>query len=211
MALVEQAVEGGGVAGNQLDIRPGDALTYVVAPSSVEGADPEAVERVEGLSLDETMEAIAAIAEGRSSLSLTLKRLVPRVPVRVTLLTPEGAKLDSFESLSGSNLRGEIIRRDIPLYDSRTKRFDIPWGTGDCAGDGLCGTCLVELKDASSARCSPRGSEEELLLSGRPARWRLACRCFFGIENQPGGELVVRLRPQSDGDPGEERVIDLRR
>ena len=91
----------------------------------------------------------------------------------------------------------ELLRKQIELYDARTKRFDNPWGTGDCAGEGLCGTCLVELKDGG-VRCSPRRGEEERLLKTRPVRWRLACRTFIGAENEPG-ELTVRLRPQSDG------------
>lgn len=60
LALVEAAVLGGGAAA--ADFRAGDALTYLV----VEAADGkvERVERVEGLGLDDTMDAVRRIAEG---------------------------------------------------------------------------------------------------------------------------------------------------
>lgn len=130
-------------------------------------------------------------------LTITTKRLVGRRVVGVTVLQPDGKTVASrFDCLAGSNLRGELLRREIRIYDETTKRFDNPFGTGDCAGEGLCGTCLVEMRQGVEA-CSPRNSEEELLLSTRPARWRLACRLYVGKDNEPGGEVTVRLRPQS--------------
>lgn len=29
----------------------------------------------------------------------------------------------------------------LPVYDRRTPRFDQPYITGNCAGEGICGTC----------------------------------------------------------------------
>ena len=120
---------------------------------------------VEGLGVDETLAAVRRAADGRSMLTLTLKRLVPRASITLRVLSPEGAQVgEEIETLAGGNLRMELLRKQIELYDARTKRFDNPWGTGDCAGEGLCGTCLVELKDGG-VRCShlcgespPRGT-----------------------------------------------------
>lgn len=33
----------------------------------------------------------------------------------------------------------------VKVYDPRTKRFDQPYATGNCAGEGTCGTCFVEV------------------------------------------------------------------
>ena len=40
--------------------------------------------------------------------------------------------------LTGSNLRKEMLRQNIPVYDRKTKRFDQPYAVGDCAGEGVC-------------------------------------------------------------------------
>ena len=40
--------------------------------------------------------------------------------------------------LTGSNLRKEMLRQNIPVYDRKTKRFDQPYAVGDCAGEGMC-------------------------------------------------------------------------
>lgn len=58
MALVEAALPGGGAA--TANFRPGDALTYLL--SDGEGAGARRVERVEGLSVDETMEAVQRLS-----------------------------------------------------------------------------------------------------------------------------------------------------
>lgn len=32
------------------------------------------------------------------------------------------------------------------VYDPKTLRFDQPYATGNCAGEGTCGTCFVEVR-----------------------------------------------------------------
>lgn len=130
-------------------------------------------------------------ATDATELIVTSKRLVPRRVVGVTVLQPDGSLAASFDCLAGSNLRGELLRRGIRVYDPDTRRFDNPWGVGDCAGDGLCGTCLVEVRSGDAA-CSPLTAEEGVLLANRPARWRLSCRMFVGKDNARGDQVRAR-------------------
>jgi hypothetical protein len=43
--------------------------------------------------------------------------------------------------LAGANLRKEMLQQGMPVYDPKTMRFDQPFVTGNCAGEGICGTC----------------------------------------------------------------------
>lgn len=43
----------------------------------------------------------------------------------------------------GANLRTALNSQNIKMYDDRTYRFDSPFQTGNCGGDGTCGTCVV--------------------------------------------------------------------
>ena len=43
----------------------------------------------------------------------------------------------------GANLRTALNSQNIKMYDDRTSRFDSPFQTGNCGGDGTCGTCVV--------------------------------------------------------------------
>ncbi|CAN0412615.1 unnamed protein product, partial [Ectocarpus sp. 13 AM-2016] len=67
------------------------------------------------------------------------------------------------------------------VYDPRTKRFDQPYATGNCAGEGTCGTCFVEVQQGADLLTSP--DQEELMLLSRgnlPVRWRLSCKVIVG-------------------------------
>lgn len=35
------------------------------------------------------------------------------------------------------------------VYDPKTLRYDQPYATGNCAGEGICGTCFVEVRRLS--------------------------------------------------------------
>ena len=43
----------------------------------------------------------------------------------------------------GANLRRALNSNNLRIYDDRTYRFDSPYETGNCGGDGTCGTCAV--------------------------------------------------------------------
>lgn len=168
-------------------LEPGDTVC-AVGPAGGE------LVRVEGLNYDETVNAIGAFAD-EQRVKLVVKRLVERSTIKVTAELPNG-ETTSFETLAGSNLRMSLIQRDIKIYDARTRRFDMPYAKGDCAGEGLCGTCLVNVQAGAELLSKPDGIERELL-DKRPVSWRAACRTVVGADNE-AGELRVRLQPQAD-------------
>jgi 2Fe-2S iron-sulfur cluster binding domain len=184
-------------------LQVGDALTGV----SVEGTPFR--ERLIGLNYEGTCEAIARAKEAACELaarngatttgpvrvSFEADRLVKRAPVTVEVVEPGGNVL-SIDALAGENLRRLLQRKQVQIYNPRTKRFDMPFETGNCAGDGLCGTCLVHV-DEGMDLLSPRDSFEELITRGRPSSWRTSCRAVVGYENRPG-TIRIHTRPQDE-------------
>ena len=67
-----------------------------------------------------------------------------------------------LEGLAGDNLRSLLMHRHLRLYDDRTVRLDT-LGTGDCGGEGICGTCLVEVLEGMEAlnKKGPQESESK--------------------------------------------------
>lgn len=102
------------------------------------------------------------------------------------------------QALAGENLRRLLQRKSIQLYNRKTKRFDMPYATGDCAGEGLCGTCLVKVEQGMDL-LSPKDSLERLITKGRPLSWRASCRTVVGPDNQPG-TLRLQTQPQTGDD-----------
>mmetsp|Transcript_15527 Transcript_15527/g.62515 ORF Transcript_15527/g.62515 Transcript_15527/m.62515 type:complete len:216 (-) Transcript_15527:257-904(-) len=128
--------------------------------------------------------------------SLLCAAQVKRHKVAVEYYEPGGER-GTIAALAGDNLRKLLLREDVKLYDPRTKRVDQPFTEGDCAGEGICGTCLVAV-EAGAETLSAMDATEKVITKGRPATWRAACRCIVGAENQDA-RLKIRLRPQSAG------------
>jgi len=61
--------------------------------------------------------------------------------------------------LSGDNLRTLLMHHNVRVYDERTIRLDT-LGTGDCGGEGICGTCLVEVLEGMET-LNPKSVKEE--------------------------------------------------
>ena len=114
------------------------------------------------------------------------------------------------DSYAGENLRRLLLKREIKLYEGRTKRFGMPFATGDCAGEGICGTCLVAI-DKGKELLNPMNDLEKLITKGRPLNWRASCRTIVGENDEPG-ELSIRTTPQSNFDdainPGGKSISD---
>lgn len=70
-----------------------------------------------------------------------------------------------------------------------------PFAQGDCAGEGMCGTCLVEVKEGEEHLNAPDGLES-MITKGRPTKWRASCRTVLGPDNKPG-HLRIVTKPQS--------------
>ncbi|CAM9230721.1 unnamed protein product [Discosporangium mesarthrocarpum] len=183
----------GGNAEASGKIEVGDTLSWV-------GVEPNRMTRVEALDWDNTIGALGSYT-GESEITLVSKRLVKRETLDVVFELPDGDS--TMQILAGSNLRGEMIRAGIPVYDPSTKRYDQPYATGNCGGEGICGTCFVEIKDGVGL-LSPADEEERLLMSkgNLPARWRLSCKTIVGMDNTPG---VVRLKAVPQGEYRDEK------
>jgi ferredoxin len=179
------------VSGNAAKASPpiqvGDVLIGVIAPST------NFRERTTGLNYDRTIEAIGRAKEAATDgiLMLEINRLVKRAEIVVEVQDSEG-NIREISTLAGENLRRLLLRKGIKLYDTNTRRFDMPFAKGDCAGEGLCGTCLVEVQEGEHL-LSPKDSLEELITKGRPLKWRATCRTVVGPDNKPG---CIRLRPK---------------
>lgn len=190
------------VAGNaakaSFPIQVGDVITGVRTTTGKFQA------RTTGLNYDGTVEAIGLAkeqalskdAEGDGILSLQLNRLVRRAKILVEVQDEKG-DVTMIEARAGENLRRLLLRKSIQLYDRRTKRFDMPYATGDCAGEGLCGTCLVAVQSTTSPdMLNPKDNLETLITKGRPLSWRASCRTIVGANNQDG-TMSIQVKPQS--------------
>jgi ferredoxin len=184
------------VSGNAANANPpiyiGDAITGIKA-------GPKWRERVTGSNYDVTVDVIGqakeiALGPNRDRrISLELNRLVKRAKVVVEV--DDGNSVTKIEALAGENLRRLLQRKGIQVYDRETKRFDMPFAKGDCAGEGLCGTCLVAVREGEEM-LSPISDTEKLIMKGRPMSWRASCRTVVGADNKEG-TLKISTHPQS--------------
>jgi hypothetical protein len=148
-------------------IQPGDTIIGVFVKG--EGGGTAFKESTTAMNLEETMHLLQqaknyATDSGLGSIDLELNRLVKRGTVRVILEQDwrdghdELPVATEIEALAGDNLRLLLMHHHQRLYDERTVRIDT-LGTGDCAGEGICGTCLVEVLDGMET-LNPKGPQE---------------------------------------------------
>jgi ferredoxin len=101
----------------------------------------------------------------------------------------DGAELAQFDVPSGEQLRAAMITNKVDLYTT--------WGKiWSCGGAGQCGTCIVDVKEASDGSLSERSDTENKKLKGKPASWRLACQTFVGDEQTAGQRVTIATKPQ---------------
>lgn len=168
----------------------GDVITGVMT------TDKKYKENTAGMNYDRLVEIInEAKQESKDhNLLIEVNRLVKRAKVQVELELGPG-KTQVIDALAGENLRRMLLRNKVKLYDPETKRFDQPFNTGDCAGEGICGTCLVAIKEGSDI-LNERSGLEEFITRGRPASWRASCQVVVGHDNKEG-KVRLQLHPQS--------------
>ena len=82
---------------------------------------------------------------------------------------------------NGINLRQLALAEGIELYSGLYKAFN-------CRGNGLCGSCEVEVIDPTF-ELHQRTRMEEVKLAGKPLIRRLACQLVIH------GPLTVRTHP----------------
>lgn len=81
---------------------------------------------------------------------------------------------------AGINLRKLAKKNGISVYTGLKKLLN-------CHGDGLCGTCEVEI--ISAENLSPRTRMEEVQLKDKPLQRRLACQVTVH------GDMLIRTHP----------------
>ena len=68
-----------------------------------------------------------------------------------------------------ANLRKVALLNNVPVY----KGFE---QIANCKGNGICGTCVVEVVEGLE-HCGPMTLRERFKLQGKPANYRLSCQC----------------------------------
>lgn len=68
-----------------------------------------------------------------------------------------------------ANLRKTALLHDVEVYKGIDQKLN-------CRGNGLCGTCLVEVVEGGE-NLSPKTRREQFQLKGKPDNRRLSCQC----------------------------------
>ena len=127
-------------------------------------------ESTTALNFEETMSLLEEAKEcakekGLDTIDLELNRLVKRETVKVFIEedwrdghgdVPIETEIDA---LAGDNLRLLLLHHHKQVYDERTVRLDT-LGHGNCGGEAICGTCLVEIVDGMDT-LNPKGPQEK--------------------------------------------------
>lgn len=188
LVVVGGVVPGGNADGSPL--QPGDLIVGV-------GPVGGPLTSVEAAPWDDFVGALGAPPPEVEELEFTVRRLVRRAKVSLTLQFPPGDDRadETLSIFAGENLRQAILTRGVKINDPLAKRFD-SGGTGDCGAEGTCTTCSVAVV-AGGELLTPAKTQERQMLKPRP-RWRLSCKARVGAGLAPGetGELVVRVNPR---------------
>ena len=184
-----------------LPIHVGDTIIGVFA-----GTDFK--ESTTAVDYDETVDVLHratahARSLGRNSIELELNRIVQRAHVTVEVEDDDGKVTTLEPALAGDNLRLLLLHKHVPLYDGSLPRLDQPHLTNDCGGEGICGTCMVQVLQGMD-HLNAKGPQEQSLLHDRPSSWRAACKTVIGADNAPNTILRVRLHPHQYLEPLED-------
>lgn len=154
---------------------------------------------LEGLDFDATLDVLSQFSQ-YDKLQLQVKRLVERNIVIVDVCGPDGVPYTKLKVLSGFgvNMRTLLQASNINMYAGQTARFDSPYQTGNCAGEGTCGTCIVSVVSGSDL-LNQRVRVEDAALRKQvaPPNWRWACRTIVGADGDRDGTVKIKLRPQT--------------
>jgi ferredoxin len=148
-----------------------------------------------------------ALANDIGAIEFELNRVVKRYHVNVEVEDDNGKITLIEDVLAGDNLRLLLLKHKANLYDGSVPRLDQPFLTGDCGGQGICGTCLVHVLKGMDHLNSPSSPQEQSILKGRPSQWRAACKTVIGADNVPGTTLRVRLHPHQYQEPLEDAFL----
>ena len=159
-------------------------------------------ESTTGMDYEETVQVLEdakqhARSLGGSTISVELNRLVLRETVQVVVEHPDGSTSE-LDAKAGDNLRLLLMHHNLgkSLYEANVPRLDQPNLTGDCGGEGICGTCLVAVLQGME-HLNPVGPQESSMLHNKPPWWRAACKVVVGADNKQGTTLRVLTNPQA--------------
>lgn len=181
-----------GNAAKDTKIEVGDTIIGVFA-------GPDFKETTTALPYDDTVDVIDrakkhALDTGDGVISLELNRVVKRAKVKV-VVEEDGKDPVTIDALAGDNLRLLLMHNHINLYDANTHRLDQPGLTGDCGGEGICGTCLCAVREGMNELNKP-GPQEQSIMKNRPATWRAACKTVVGAKNEEA-TIRIHIHPQT--------------
>eukprot|EP00600_Ochromonadales_sp_CCMP1393_P007187 CAMPEP_0174969084 /NCGR_PEP_ID=MMETSP0004_2-20121128/8530_1 /TAXON_ID=420556 /ORGANISM="Ochromonas sp., Strain CCMP1393" /LENGTH=306 /DNA_ID=CAMNT_0016218463 /DNA_START=148 /DNA_END=1069 /DNA_ORIENTATION=+ len=215
LVLVENVEEDGLVnTFGQGKIQRGDTIVSVSTIDTNIPTENKKTMRVEAQNLEETLDVIQRARQSSHGdmLEINAIRLVRRKVVHVIVDAGDSdnavGSMNSFDVLSGTNLRMELLTKSLKIYDANTNRYDQPYAKGDCGGEGICGTCTVHVLQGQDLLLPPDSLETTMInakkqqfqckygVDAQSQCWRLACRTIVGAYNVPNGTLHVRLRPQ---------------
>jgi hypothetical protein len=179
---------------HETPIHVGDTIVGVFAGATFK-------ESCSGLDYDSTIDVINRAKDyctehDLSTIVLELNRLVKKARVAVHVEDSNGNVVASIDdALAGDNLRLLLMHHRVNLYgDHKIHRLDQPTQTGDCGGEGICGTCMVNILEGME-HLNQIGPQESSLLHFRPSTWRAACKTVIGADNKEGSMLRVQLEP----------------
>ena len=127
-------------------------------------------------------------------------RLKPRKYITMDIVGPQNEEAGQMTIPAGAgvNLRSILDAENYKIYDTRSARFDAPYETGNCGGEGTCGTCMIQVMEGKEF-FNERGSTESKAMAkqGHPANWRWSCRVKFKPGVNEAGNIKIMLRPQT--------------
>eukprot|EP00667_Euglena_gracilis_P013380 EG_transcript_13803 len=175
LVLVEAVMPGGAAAAlGNAGFQPGDTIIRI-------GLDEKSAARVEGRSLEEFRAALAGLA-GKRRLTVWVKRMVERAFVNVTVVDPFFDNQTQLNIPAGRKLERALIERSLSDPSSRYL---------SCGGNGVCGTCAVQVMKGSDL-LRPPSQNETYATKMKPSGTRLACQARVGFGNK-SGDVVVKL------------------
>ena len=86
-----------------------------------------------------------------------------------------------------ANLRKVALLHGVEVYKGIDQKIN-------CRGNGLCGTCVMEIVEGLE-NLSPKTLREQFKLKGKPENYRLSCQC------QVFGDIVCITAPALDAAP----------
>jgi hypothetical protein len=200
ITIVESIIPGGNAM--ESGILPGDSIVKLEIKDNKPLMEPTSVMEemhevgLECLDYDASVGAIYSLptppAAGET-LAITVKRLRRKPRVAVTIQHPPSHNVpdETYQLYACDNLRRAMLIRGVNLNDEHARRFDTG-GTGNCGGEEICGTCVVNVVKGKELLNSM--DEREAQMDRGHPDWRLSCQTIVG-DGMKEGEMTIQIDP----------------